>query len=73
MKRNMGFSDQVFRILMGLGLIYIGPVSDVLTSDVMSATLLSVVAVMIIVSSLIGWCPFYHLAGFNTYKPVDKD
>lgn len=73
MKRNMGLADQVFRILMGLGLIYIGPLSDVLTNDDMSAILLSIVAVMIIISSLIGWCPFYHLAGFNTYKSGDKD
>lgn len=73
MKRNMGFADQVFRTLMGLALIYLGPLSDVLTNDDMSAILLSIVAVMIIVSSLIGWCPFYHLAGFNTHKPADKD
>lgn len=68
LKRNMGLIDQVFRTCMGLSLIYIGPFSDVITSDAMSAILLSVVGVMIIVSSLIGWCPVYHMAGFNTNK-----
>lgn len=68
LKRNMGLHDQVFRTLMGLLLIYIGPFSDVLTSDTLSAVLLSVVGVMIIISSIIGWCPVYHLAGFNTNK-----
>ncbi len=72
--RNMGLVDQVFRTLMGLSLIYIGPLSDVITNDTMSSILLSSVGIMIIVSSLIGWCPFYHLAGFNTYKSKkDKD
>ena len=68
LERNMGMSDQIFRVSMGLILIYMGPLSDVLTSDTLSAIILAGVGVMIIISSLIGWCPFYHLAGFNTYK-----
>lgn len=71
-QRNMGFPDQVFRTLMGLMLIYIGPFSDVVTSDVLSAVLLTVVGVMIIISSMIGWCPVYHMAGFNTNKSADQ-
>jgi len=69
----MGIHDQIFRVLMGLMLIYIGPVSDVLTTDTLSAILLSVVGVMIIISSLIGWCPVYHMAGFNTNKSAKND
>ena len=68
LQRNMSFSDQIFRITMGLALIYIGPFSDILTSDTLSAVLLTIVGVLIIISSLIGWCPFYHMAGFNTYN-----
>lgn len=68
LKRNMGLTDQIFRTLMGLALIYIGPLSDVITSDTLSSVLLSVVGVMIIISSIIGWCPVYHLAGFNTNR-----
>lgn len=67
-KRNMCLPDQVFRILMGLALIYLGPLSDIVTSDTLSSIILSTVGIMIIISSLIGWCPFYHVAGFNTYK-----
>ena len=69
LNRNMGFVDQVFRTIMGLVLIYIGPFSEVLTSDFISGLLLASVGVMVIVSSLIGFCPLYHVAGFNTYKP----
>ncbi len=68
LKRNMGLVDQIFRIFMGLGLIYLGPFSDFLTSDELSSILLSAVGVMIIISSLIGWCPFYHFAGLSSYK-----
>ena len=68
LKRNMGILDQIFRTIMGAGLIYIGPISDVLTTDPLSSVLLSIVGGMIIVSSLIGWCPVYHMAGFNTNK-----
>ena len=72
-KRNMGLYDQIFRTLMGLGLIYIGPFSDVLTSDTLSSVLLTVVGVMIIISSFIGWCPVYHMAGFNTNKSKNDE
>lgn len=65
----MGFFDQVFRTVMGAGLVYIGPFSDILTTDTLSSVLLSLVGGMIIVSSLIGWCPVYHMSGFNTNKP----
>ena len=65
--RNMSFPDQVFRTIMGVVLIYLGPFSDILTSDPLSSILLSFVGIMIIISSLIGWCPFYHVAGFNTH------
>ncbi len=68
LKRNMGLVDQVFRIFMGLGLIYLGPFSDFLTNDTLSSVLLSAVGAMIIISSLIGWCPFYHFAGLSSYR-----
>jgi len=66
--RNMGLYDQIFRTIMGLGLIYLGPLSDVLTSDTLSESLLAGVGIMIIISSLIGWCPLYHIAGFNSHR-----
>lgn len=66
--RNMGPVDQVFRTLMGIVCIYLGPLSDWLTSDFVSGLLLALVGLLVIVSSLIGFCPFYHAAGFNTYR-----
>ncbi len=68
LQRNMGSLDQGFRILMGIALIYIGPFSDIITNDTLSSILLVSVATMIIISSLIGWCPFYYLAGLSSYR-----
>lgn len=67
-ERNMSLYDQVFRSVLGITLIYFGPFSDVITSDTLSESLLSGVGIFIIASSLIGWCPLYHIAGFNTYE-----
>lgn len=71
--RNMGPVDQVLRIAMGAALIYLGPASNILTTDPMSGFLMAAVGVYIIVSSAIGYCPFYHWAGFCTYKPKSDE
>ena len=66
--RNMGPVDQLLRILMGLFCLYLGPFSDWLTSDYVSGLLLAFVGLLVIISSLTGFCPFYHAAGINTYR-----
>lgn len=69
LKRNMGPADQVFRGAMGLGLIYLGPVSNILTADFLSGVLLALVGALTVISAASGYCPLYHIAGFCTYKP----
>ena len=74
LQRNMGFADQVFRTVMGAVLIYMGLFSEQFSNNLLSSILLSSVGVVIIVSSIIGWCPFYHMSGFNTFKSKkDRD
>jgi len=68
----MSLPDQVFRSFMGLSFIYLGPLSDVLTDDFLSSALLTIVGLMVIFSSFIGFCPLYHVAGFNTYIKKQK-
>lgn len=72
LKRNMGPVDQILRAAMGIGLIYIGPFSNILTSDFMSGILLALVGALTIISAASGYCPLYHIAGFCTYKPKDN-
>lgn len=71
LQRNMSLIDMVFRTLMGISLIYFGPFSDLITNDTLSSVLLSTVGIVIIISSLIGWCPFYHFAGISTYRKIN--
>jgi hypothetical protein len=75
--RNMGPADQVLRTVIGVSLIYLGPVSGILTSDPLSGILLALVGVLAIASAATGYCPLYHIAGFCTYKPkhdaADRD
>ena len=66
--RNMGPIDQVFRTLMGLALIYFGPVSDLLVSDPLSEILMALIGILTLGSAIAGYCPVYHVAGINTYK-----
>lgn len=72
LKRNMGPVDQATRAVIGIGLIYLGPVSKTLTSDFMSGILLALVGALAIISAATGYCPLYHIAGFCTYKPKDN-
>lgn len=68
MKKNVGNTDKIFRIIIALlfaGLYYI---------DVTSGTLgivLMVLAVVFAVTSFISFCPLYTLFGLNTC-PVKK-
>ena len=71
LKRNMGPVDQVIRAVVGVSLIYLGPVSKMLTSDFMSGMLLALVGALALFSAATGYCPLYHVSGFCTYKPKD--
>ena len=68
LKRNMNDIDRVFRGFMGLGLLYLGPGTDLLTSDFMSGALLGVVGGFTLFSAITAHCSIYNIAGFGTYK-----
>ena len=71
LKRNMGPVDQVIRAVVGVSLIYLGPVSKMLTSDFMSGMLLALVGALALISAATGYCPLYHVSGFCTSTPKD--
>ena len=73
LKRNMNTIDRILRTIMGLALIYLGPGSDVLTSDFLSNTLLTVVGLFTLFSAITAHCSIYNIAGFNTYKIKGAD
>jgi hypothetical protein len=66
MKPNMGTADRVVRILVAvaIGILYFtGRISGTL------ATVLGVVAVVFVLTSLVGRCPAYLPFGLSTCRP----
>ncbi len=65
MKNNMGSADRIIRaviaVLFGI-LIFTNAVSGVL------AIVLGVIAVIFLVTALIGFCPLYTIFGWSTKK-----
>lgn len=65
MKKNMGTTDIVIRILMAIGialLYYFNVIEGTL------AYVLMALAIIFLVTSIINFCPLYTLFGINTCK-----
>ena len=65
MKTNMGLADRVIRVIAAAivaALYFTGVISG------MVATILSIVATIFIVTSLISFCPLYTIIGASTCK-----
>lgn len=65
MKTNMGTADKVIRIIIALiigFLYYNGTITGTL------GIVLVVLAVVFVLTSLVGFCPLYTLFGMNTCK-----
>ena len=65
MKKNVGSIDKVVRILLALVAAYLGWKGGF--SDTVSYILFAV-AIILLVVSLIGFCPLYPLLGISTCK-----
>ena len=60
---NEGTWDRALRIMLGAVLLYLG-LGGVVTGA--AGIALSVVAVLLLLTGLIGWCPLYSLLGIST-------
>ena len=68
MKKNMGLADKIIRVVIAalVGILYFtGHISGV------SAILLGIIAVIFLVTSLIGYCPLYLPFGISTRKKTN--
>ena len=57
MKCNIGMIDRILRVLVGLGLI---------VWAVMSGNIIGYIGVILVVTGLVRFCPFYTLLKLNT-------
>ena len=65
MKANLGMADKVVRVLAAaaIGILYF---MNVITGT--SAIVLLIVAIILVLTSLISFCPIYYLLGIKTRK-----
>ena len=66
MKQNMGSADRIIRIIIAAilaGLYF----SGIVTNSTW-ATVLWVIGIIFLLTSAIGYCPLYTIAGFKTNK-----
>jgi len=65
MKTNMGSADRIIRFLVA-AVIAVLFLSGTITGT--AATILAIVAVVFILTALIGFCPLYTILGIKTCK-----
>jgi hypothetical protein len=65
MKKNMGAADKIIRVILA-ALVAILYLTGILKGTL--GVIFLVIAVVFVVTSLIGFCPLYTLFGLNTGK-----
>lgn len=65
MKKNMGSTDRIFRVVLAIliGILYF---TNVITG--LLGTVLLIFGVIFLVTSLVSFCPLYLPLGLNTLK-----
>ena len=66
LKQNMGTMDRVARTLAGSTLLTIGPLTDLVPTDMMSNIILSGMATVALLSAVFSYCFLYEVTGFDT-------
>ncbi|MGN5955177.1 YgaP family membrane protein [Sphingobacterium lactis] len=70
MKKNMGTVDRTIRVILALAiavLYFMNVISGTL------AIVLLVIAVVFVLTSVIGYCPLYSLLGISSRKRTDTE
>lgn len=66
--RNMSLADRIIRLIVGVSLFLIGPLTNLVETDMTSNILLSVVGAIAFVSAASAYCFLYDITGFNTHS-----
>ena len=72
MIRNVGRLDQLLRVGISLGLIYVGFVNEKIIVDELSSYVIGIIGVLNLVVALVGFCPLYVVAGINACAKGNK-
>ena len=66
MKINIGRFDQILRIGISAGLIYVGFIDRSIIDDSLSSNIIGSIGVINLIVALIRFCPLYVIADINT-------
>ena len=64
--RNMGLADRVIRTGLSIALIYVGFVDQTWLSDPIARYLLGGAGCLMLVPTILAYCPIYHMIGIDT-------
>lgn len=67
-KRNMNLLDRTIRIVIGLSLLLLGPITEFITPDKLSDVLMGLAGSLALISAFLAYCILYDFAGFDTIK-----
>ncbi len=70
MKLNMGLIDRIIRAVI-VAVIAVLYFTKTISGTV--AIVLEVVAVLFLLTSIIGWCPTYHVLGLSSMTKKEKE
>lgn len=67
LEMNLGIPDRIFRILIGLAMIYVALYMPISVEMIWSLTILGC---LIMVTAISSFCPVYKLLKINTCRPL---
>ena len=66
--RNMSLTDRSIRIIIGTSLLLIGPLTNIIDTDMISNIILGVLGATAVLSGTFAYCFLYDVTGFNTHR-----
>jgi len=66
LKNNMGAMDRTARTLVGITLLVTGPLTDLVTTDMLSNVILGSMGTVALLSAVFSYCFLYEVTGFDT-------
>lgn len=69
MKQNVGVIDLVFRAMLGIGILaYLAKDGSFAPGSAPGI----IIAVVLVATAILRYCPLYQLVGFSTCGPLDR-
>ena len=66
--RNMSHVDRSIRIIVGTTLLLIGPLTNIIDTDMISNIILGILGATAVLSGIFAYCFLYDITGFNTRR-----